>query len=131
MQLSTVDKLSLSLFTLILGFLLRRFLIGSRSTPLKGPPRLSWLSGVLGLGFTIAGRSAAIKEWAAEYGPVFQVPWIMGKNQVVLCDPKAVAHFYARDSTVYGGSKMSRKMIENLVRRGLFQLAGSLAHAPS
>ena len=120
MQFSTVDKLSLSLFTLILGALLRRFIIGSCSTPLKGPPRLSWLSGAFGFQFTIAGRAAAVNEWAAEYGPVFQIPWVMGRNQVVLCDPKAVAHFYARDSTVYGGSKSNRKLIEILVRCGSF-----------
>ena len=120
MQLSTVDKLFPSFLALVVGALLRRFLISSRSTPLRGPPRLSWLSGAFGFQFTIAGRAAAVKEWAAEYGPVFQIPWVMGRNQVVLCDPKAVAHFYARDSTVYGGSKSSRKLAEILVRRGSF-----------
>jgi hypothetical protein len=117
MQLSAVDKLSLSLFTLVVGALLRRFLMRSRSTPLKGPPRLSWLTGAVGFEFTIAGRTAAIKEWTADYGPVFQIPWAMGSNQVVLCDPKAVAHFYAGDSTVYLGSKATRKVTELLVRR--------------
>jgi hypothetical protein len=119
MQLSTIDKLTFSFFTLILGALLRRFLLGSRSTPLKGPPRLSWLRGAFGFEFTATGRAAVIKEWTAEYGPVFQIPWVMGRNQVVLCDPKAVAHFYARDSTVYGGSKSNRKLVEILVRRGV------------
>jgi hypothetical protein len=120
MQFSAVDKLSLSLFTLILGALLKRLVTGSRSTPLKGPPRLSWLIGSFGFQFTITGRAAAIKEWITEYGPVFQIPWVMGRNQVVLCDPKAVAHFYARDSTVYGGSKANRKLTEILVRRCFF-----------
>ena len=120
MQLSTVDKLFLSFLALVVGALLRRFLISSRSTPLRGPPRLSWLSGTVGFEFTIAGRAAEIKKWTAEYGLVFQVPWVMGSNQVVLCDPKAVAHFYARDTTVYGGSKAHRKGAELLVRRGSF-----------
>jgi hypothetical protein len=74
----------------------------------------------VGFEFATAGRAAAIKEWIADYGLVFQVPWAMGSNQVVLCDPKAVAHFYARDSTVYVGSKATRKVTELMVRRGSF-----------
>ena len=62
------------------------------------------------------GDSGAIyEEWMDTYGPVFQVPIAMGSRRTVLCDPKAIAHFYAREVTVYVKPGFTKNAVENLV----------------
>ncbi|KAJ7579172.1 cytochrome P450 [Mycena floridula] len=44
------------------------------------------------------------QQWAAEYGSVFSMPWILGHRRIVLMDPTAIAHFYARGESIYTGA---------------------------
>ncbi|KIJ12886.1 hypothetical protein PAXINDRAFT_100954 [Paxillus involutus ATCC 200175] len=92
-----LDVVAVFIFTwslIHLAHLVRR---RARTTPLKGPPSNSLI-----FGFPEILMSADVYEsWAAQYGPVFQVPSLLGTSRILLCDPKAIAHFYARDTTTY------------------------------
>ena len=72
-----------------------------RTTQLRGPPGESFLYGV-GKRLLDAEDSGTIYEaWAREYGPVYTVPSTLGSKRIVLCDPKAVTHFYAKETWTY------------------------------
>ena len=63
------------------------------------------------------GDSGALYEgWAKEYGPVYQIPAPFGGRRVILTDPKAISHFYSKESSTYVQNKFMRRSIESLVR---------------
>ncbi|CDO76372.1 hypothetical protein BN946_scf185011.g36 [Trametes cinnabarina] len=95
----------------------------SRTTPLAGPPRESWLFGIRKAG-NDADSAALYEQWAEQYGPVYRVPAPFGSTRVVLTDPKAIAHFYAHETFTYIQTKLSRVAIENLFGRGLLWAEG-------
>ena len=67
-------------------------------TKLTGPPSKNWLFGVSKEVFD--GDNGAIYEaWASEYGPVYEIAGPLGERRVVLTDPKAIAHCYAKPDT--------------------------------
>ncbi|KAJ7071727.1 cytochrome P450 [Mycena belliarum] len=88
----------------------------TRETKLKGPPRDSWL---FGLSRKLADAGLQYEQWAAEYGPVFQVPVGFGRRKIILCDPKAVNHFSSMERTIYVKTKMHRTMLSHLFGRGI------------
>ena len=114
-QLSTTDKVVISLCGLLLLEAIRRnaFNFKPRTTKLLGPPSSDYpfISGTMQDLFTGARAQLTLNKWIPQYGKVFSVPWIFGERQVVLCDPKAVGHFYAGDTTVYGNAEMSKQFL--------------------
>lgn len=64
------------------------------------------------------------ERWAEKYGPAYVVPGGFGSKRVVICDPRANAHFYARETFGYVQTKLSRVFIENLFGRGLLWAEG-------
>ncbi|KAI9456893.1 cytochrome P450 [Boletus coccyginus] len=98
---------------------LLRFLRTSRQQPrttqLRGPPGESFLYGVGKRTLDPDGASAAYEGWAQEYGPVFTVPSTLGSNRIVLCDPKAIAHFYSKDTWTYVQTPLVKKLLERSV----------------
>jgi hypothetical protein len=71
-----------------------------KTTPLRGPS--TWAP----LGYAIElvrnqDLGKLYKSWIDEYGPVFQVPTVFGRKEVVISDPKALAHFFAKDTYSY------------------------------
>ena len=87
-----------------------------RTTQLQGPPSESFIYGV-GRRILDSDDSGSIYEaWAKEYGPVYVVPWSLWKEKVVLCDPKAIAHFYAKGTWTYVQSTMVKISRANFVR---------------
>ncbi|KIK74026.1 hypothetical protein PAXRUDRAFT_836093, partial [Paxillus rubicundulus Ve08.2h10] len=112
-----LDMLVVSVFTwslVRLAHLIRR---RARTTRLKGPPSNSLIFGFPEILMT--PDSADIYEsWAAKYGPVFQVPSLLGTSRILLCDPKAIAHFYARDTATYILTPLSNFMTCMLLGRG-------------
>lgn len=91
-------------------------------TPLAGPPSTSLLFGVTK---TIADMQETgefcedagklFEEWAEKYGPVYRIPAAFGFEKVVLCDPKAIQHFYSRETTGYVHTTMMNRAIAILV----------------
>ncbi|KAJ7913157.1 cytochrome P450 [Mycena leptocephala] len=64
------------------------------------------------------------QEWAAKYGPVFQIPTAFLSRRLILCDPKAVNHFYSMERSIYVKPKLGRAVLANLFGRGLFWAEG-------
>ena len=86
------------------------------TTLLKGPVNPSFLFGFYRQINEAEDPGIIYDEWAAEYGPAFHVPGGFGSSRIVICDPKANAHFYSKETFGYIQTKLSRVFIENLVR---------------
>ncbi|KAF9224554.1 cytochrome P450 [Gyrodon lividus] len=72
-----------------------------KTTRLRGPSSTSLLYGV-GKDLAESSDAGAMYEaWVEEYGVVYQVPSTLGQTRIVLADPKAIAHFYARETWTY------------------------------
>jgi hypothetical protein len=113
-SLSPLSKAALTIASFIVVAVARKLLFTSTTTSLSGPPSESWVSGTA-IQIINGTRHGHTKEWYQQYGSVFSVPWLLGTKQIILCDPKAVAHFYAKDSIIYGGTKSTKKFIEIMV----------------
>ncbi|KAJ7600568.1 cytochrome P450 [Mycena floridula] len=107
--------------------LIRKFLDRGNETLLRGPPRTSWIYGYQPQLMENDAKAAKLyQSWAAEYGPVFAVPWTLGTTRVMVTDPKAVAHFYARETYVYVQNSLSRVAIANLFGEGILWAEGDV-----
>ncbi|KAH7907168.1 cytochrome P450 [Hygrophoropsis aurantiaca] len=118
-SLRAVDILVVSSVTWALLKLIRTTRRRLRSTKLRGPPNQSF---VFGLGKVLQRAEdpgAVYEQWAREYGPVYKVPSALGKTRVVLCDPKAIAHFFARETYTYVLTPLSQNLTELIAGRGL------------
>ncbi|KAJ6579630.1 cytochrome P450 [Mycena vulgaris] len=96
----------------------------AHGTKLNGPPRDSWFFGVGRRVSRSPDGGLQYQEWAAKYGPVYQVPIAFGGRRTILCDPKAVNHFYSMERSVYVKPKLHRAVIANLFGRGLLWAEG-------
>ena len=70
-----------------------------RTTRLRGPP-----SGFFGAEEVLieSPDPATVHEaWYKEYGPAYEIPMVLGERKIILCDPKALVHFFSRDSWSY------------------------------
>jgi hypothetical protein len=85
------------------------------STSLPGPPSDSYFFGVSKLLSNAVDPAVLYEQWAKEYGPVFRVPLALGSSRVVLCDPKAIAYFYSRETTGFVMRKLGKVLVERLV----------------
>ncbi|KAG1901457.1 cytochrome P450 [Suillus fuscotomentosus] len=95
-----------------------------KTTQLLGPPRTSLLYGV-SRDLAISQDSGAIYErWATEYGVVYMIPSVLGQTRVVLCDPRAIAHFYARETRTYVQTPLSLALLKASVGKGLLWAQG-------
>ncbi|KIM75166.1 hypothetical protein PILCRDRAFT_79346 [Piloderma croceum F 1598] len=64
------------------------------------------------------------EEWAEQYGGVFCTPIALGMTQVILCDPKAIQHFYSKETYGYIQNAISRFLINNMIGKGLLWAEG-------
>ncbi|KAJ7701726.1 cytochrome P450 [Mycena metata] len=78
------------------------------STPLQGPSSNNFVLG----------------EWATRYGSVFAIPSIFGSKNIVLTDPKAIAHFYSKDTYGYIQAPHFKRFFGRFIGRGLFWAEG-------
>jgi hypothetical protein len=93
---------------------------GAKATPLRGPPRKSLIFGLFRYLMDSEDSAVLFEQWAAEYGPVYQFPTVLGSRRTMICDPKANAHFYSKDTLVYVQTGFSRIFIERLVSKHRF-----------
>jgi len=85
-----------------------------RTTRLRGPP--SGLFGAEEVLFESPDLAAVHEAWYKEYGPAYEIPMVLGERKIVLCDPKALAHFFARDSWTYVLPQADKVTIARSVR---------------
>jgi hypothetical protein len=108
----------------VICFILARGFGGRRTTPLKGPPSKDFLFGWMPYLMRVPDIGAVYEEWAHEYGSVFEVPTALGSRKVVLADPKALAHFSAKETYGYVYSPQDKRSLERLIGRGLIWADG-------
>jgi hypothetical protein len=87
----------------------------TKTTPLKGPKSKSWIFG--NSRFLSAHKDAALvyEEWAEQYGLVYRTHTALGGTKIVLCDPKAIQHFYSKETYGYLRNTTARIQINNMV----------------
>ncbi|KAF8890478.1 cytochrome P450 [Infundibulicybe gibba] len=98
---SLITSATLVSFSLLTLWAIKRIRRRSRTTTLNGPPSPNRLFGFGIELFRVKDPASLFVKWEQEYGPVYQVPTFLGVNEVVICDPKAIAHFYSKDTYAY------------------------------
>ncbi|TFY68884.1 hypothetical protein EVJ58_g742 [Rhodofomes roseus] len=96
----------------------------ARSTPLAGPPNPNILLGATRYIIKAPDAGELYEEWSEKYGSVFSIPATLGLSRIALCDPKAILHFYSRETYGYVQSTMTKRAIESLVGRGVLWAEG-------
>jgi len=86
-----------------------------RTTQLRGPPRTSFIYGVSHDLASSQDSAGMYEHWATEYGVAYMIPGVFGRTRIVLCDPRAIAHFYARETWTYVQTPASLVILEQLV----------------
>ncbi|EIW82167.1 cytochrome P450 [Coniophora puteana RWD-64-598 SS2] len=94
------------------------------TTKLKGPPSASWIWGVGRVTDEAEDSAVLYEKWEQEYGVAYQVPAALGINKVILCDPKALAHLWARDTVTYDHEAATKKMIDISIGKGVIWAHG-------
>jgi hypothetical protein len=89
---------------------------GTKTTPLKGPASKSSVFGVSRFLGKHKDTSLVYEEWAEQYGAVFRTPIGLGRTKVILCDPKALQHFYSKETYTYVHNAGNKIVLDNLVR---------------
>ncbi|KAF9802484.1 hypothetical protein IEO21_09893 [Rhodonia placenta] len=84
-------------------------------TPLASPPNPSFLFGIGRSLFKHPDPAVVYEQWAEKYGSVFRIPATLGYSRVVLCDPKAIQHFYSHETFLYQQTTLTKQSIESLV----------------
>ncbi|KAF9237034.1 cytochrome P450 [Melanogaster broomeanus] len=69
-----------------------------KTTRLRGPPSPSVVFGFAKDLLESPDAGAMYEAWGEEYGVVYQVPTVLGQSRIILADPRAIAHFYARET---------------------------------
>ncbi|KAG2066346.1 cytochrome P450 [Suillus decipiens] len=90
-----------------------------KTTQLRGPPRTSFIYGISHELALSQDSSVIYERWATEYGVAYMIPSVLGQSRIVLCDPRAIAHFYARETWTYVQTPLSAMQKELIIGRGL------------
>jgi hypothetical protein len=88
-----------------------------KTTQLRGPPRTSFIYGVSHDLASSQNSAGMYERWATEYGVAYMIPSVLGQTRIVLCDPRAIAHFYARETWTYMQTPLSLALLEASVCR--------------
>ncbi|KAH7925025.1 cytochrome P450 [Leucogyrophana mollusca] len=123
-SLRALDVVMVSGVTWILLKIIRTTRRRLRSTPIRGPPNPSFVFGAGQVLLKAEDPGAVYEKWVAEYGLVFKVPSALGKSRIVLFDPKAISHFYTKETYTYVPTTLSRNLTEMVAGRGLFWAQG-------
>lgn len=105
-------------FVLISSFKLVQYLLRKPTScliALKGPPNTNILFGRSAEILKSFDRSAIYQQWANEYGAVYKVPTALGGTRIIICDPKAAAHIYAKDTFTYVGLPVLKRFTKKFV----------------
>ncbi|KAI6037496.1 cytochrome P450 [Pisolithus marmoratus] len=96
----------------------------SGKTKLCGPKGASLLFGVGRELFESPDVGAMFEAWSKEYGVAYEIPMICGQTRTILCDPKAVAYFFAKDTWSYVNTPELKAIVARLLGKGLFYAEG-------
>ncbi|KAG6333009.1 hypothetical protein ID866_6077 [Astraeus odoratus] len=97
-----------------------------RATDLRGPSSRSIIFGVGEDLLDSSDPGAVYEAWAREYGGVYEIPMALGERRTVLCDPKAITHFFSKDTSTYVGTPMVKAAILRGVGKGVLWADGEI-----
>ncbi|KAI6030986.1 cytochrome P450 [Pisolithus marmoratus] len=95
-----------------------------KTTRLRGPPRTSLIFGYSMDLLRAKDAGSVYEEWAREYGVAYEVPTTLGGNKIMLCDPKALAHFYSKETWTYTPTDFNLFFIRQNFGHGIFYVQG-------
>ncbi|KAI6101624.1 cytochrome P450 [Pisolithus croceorrhizus] len=91
----------------------------SRTTKLRGPKSNNLLFGVSKELFESTDMGGMFEAWSKEYGVAYEIPMICGEKRIELCDPRAAAHFFSKDTWSYVGIKGMKVAVARRMGKGL------------
>ncbi|KAI6037494.1 cytochrome P450 [Pisolithus marmoratus] len=92
----------------------------SRKTRLRGPKSPSLWFGVGKELFESPDMGAMFEAWSKEYGMAYEIPMLCGRTRTVLCDPKAVAYLFTKDTWSYVIMPELKAVLARRLGKGLF-----------
>ncbi|KIK27618.1 hypothetical protein PISMIDRAFT_92400, partial [Pisolithus microcarpus 441] len=95
-----------------------------KTTKLRGPPRTDLVYGAAKQILESLDAGAIYEAWAKEYGVVYEVPTTLGGKKIMLTDPKALTHFYARETWTYVHTESARFFLQHIFGRGILWSQG-------
>lgn len=123
--IETSDIVTVLIGLFLVGTIGRTYLARRRraihTTKLNGPTNSSIIFGLGKVIATAPDPGALYESWMSTYGPVFEVPAALLTKRVVICDPKAIAHFYSRETYGYVHTRLSRSFIAKFVSSGQYR----------
>ncbi|KAI6107178.1 cytochrome P450 [Pisolithus croceorrhizus] len=91
----------------------------SKTTKLRGPPRTDFIFGTAKQTMESSDAGAIHEAWAKEYGAAYEVPTTLGGKKIMLADPRALAHYYAKESWTYVQTESQRFFLQRNFGRGI------------
>ncbi|KAG1808924.1 cytochrome P450 [Suillus subaureus] len=114
----------ISVLVLASLYLLQIYRRKQRTTPIRGPRSPGWVFGFAKTVLDSTTTTELYERWASEYGPVYKVPGIFGQSKVILWDPKAISHFFARDTWLYNQVPFNKNVVRATLGRGVLWADG-------
>jgi hypothetical protein len=88
----------------------------SRNTLLLGPTTPSWLLGHKKTFDAAPDFTSVHSTWFEQYGSAFLLQMPLGTQHIMVGDPRALAHIYARDTYGYVQGTLLKILLERMVR---------------
>ncbi|KAH8824624.1 cytochrome P450 [Flagelloscypha sp. PMI_526] len=86
------------------------------TTPLRGPNIRYYRYLALNRGLRQSERPHLLYEkWVSEFGSIVDIPALFFSKNILVVDPKAVAHFYANDPAIYEQRRVTKVVIDGLL----------------
>ncbi|KAK1220157.1 hypothetical protein PQX77_017096 [Marasmius sp. AFHP31] len=126
-QLSVADVVVTSAAIFIVHRIIKHYRSRSNRgnvTPLDGPSSKNKIFGLTKELQTSEDVGKLYEDWATEYGSVYKVPTSLGTEKIMLLDPKAISHFYSKETFVYVGTPLAKQFIARFFGRGLLWAEG-------
>ena len=82
---------------------------------LNGPPSESFLFGVSKDLHDAPDIGAVYNDWEKTYGSMYEITSTLGSKILVLGDPKAIAHFFTKDTWTYNQLTFFKALTRQLV----------------
>ena len=98
------------------------------TTRLLGPPSPSFLYGVARDTLESSDSGFIYEEWVKKYGVAFEVPAALGRKTIMLFDPKALQHYYMRETWTYISLPTRRTFLQRTVNVVQFFIAPDFLH---
>ncbi|KIM79200.1 hypothetical protein PILCRDRAFT_10611 [Piloderma croceum F 1598] len=95
----------------------------AKTTRLKGPESKSLVFGNSRFLSSQQDVAPVLEEWAERYEAMFRIPEVLGRTTIILCDPKAIQHFYSKETYVYVHDALGKALTADILASVFFDSA--------